>query len=70
MKDLKKNLITQLNVAISFMDDYHFTNIVKINLKIYLIILGKIKTCNSTKNEFILCIENKIVKYLINAFSN
>jgi hypothetical protein len=32
--------------------------------------LGKIKTCNSTKIGHILCIENKIVKDLMNAFFN
>ncbi len=50
------------------MDDYHFNNIEKKNL--HLIILGKIKTCNPTKNGHILCNENKIVKYLMNEFLN
>jgi hypothetical protein len=46
------------------MDDYHFGNIEK-KLKNH--VKGK-KTCNSTKIGHILCIENKIVKDLINAF--
>jgi hypothetical protein len=32
--------------------------------------LGKIKTSNSTKNGHNLCIENKIVKNVVNAFLN
>jgi hypothetical protein len=48
------------------MDDYHFSNIGKI----YLIILGKIETCNPTKIRHILCNENKIVKDVMNAFLN
>jgi len=32
--------------------------------------MGKIKTCNSTKIEHILCNENKIVKKIMNAFLN
>jgi hypothetical protein len=35
---------------------------------LYLIILGKIKTCNLTKIGHILCNENKIVKKIMNAF--
>jgi hypothetical protein len=38
--------------------------------KLYLIILGKIKTFNSTKIGHILCNENKIVKDLMNVFLN
>jgi hypothetical protein len=38
--------------------------------KLYLTILGKIKTCNSIKIGHILCIENKIVKDFMNAFLN
>jgi hypothetical protein len=30
--------------------------------------MGKVKNCNSKKNGNILCNENKIVKYLMNAF--
>ncbi len=52
------------------MDDYHFSNIANIKKYIYLIMLGKIKTCNSTKKLHILCNENKIVKDLMNAFLN
>jgi len=37
---------------------------------LYLIILGKIKTCNFIKIGHILCNENKIVKGLMNAFLN
>ncbi len=34
-----------------FMDDFHFNNIAKMSKKnLYLIILGKIKACNSFKN--------------------
>jgi hypothetical protein len=51
------------------MDDYHFSNITKIN-KTYLIILGKIETGNSTKNRHILCNEYKIVIDVMNAFLN
>jgi hypothetical protein len=37
------------------MDDCHFSNITKVkNKTLYLIILGKIKTCNSSKNGYIL----------------
>jgi hypothetical protein len=50
------------------MDDYHFNNISKIK-KLYLIILGKIKTYNPTKIRHIKN-ENKIVKFLMNAFLN
>jgi len=50
------------------MDDHHFNNIKK--NKTYLIILGKIETCNSTKIRHILCNENKIVKDIMNAFFN
>jgi hypothetical protein len=32
--------------------------------------LGEIKTCNSTKIGHILCIENKIIKDLMNTFLN
>jgi hypothetical protein len=38
--------------------------------KIYVIIIGKIKACNCTKNIAFLCIENKIIKDLMNAFLN
>jgi hypothetical protein len=38
--------------------------------KFYMIILEKIKTYNSIKIGHILCIENKIIKDLMNAFLN
>jgi len=52
------------------MDDYHFSNIKK-KLKKNLLnpTKGK-KTCNFRKIGHILCIENKIVKDLMNAFLN
>jgi hypothetical protein len=52
------------------MDDYHFSNIAKIFKKLYLIILGKIKTSSFTNIGNILCNENKIIKDLMNAFLN
>jgi hypothetical protein len=52
------------------MDDYHFSNIRKINKYLYPTILGKIKINNFTKIENILCNETKIVKDLMNAFKN
>jgi hypothetical protein len=52
------------------MDDYHFNNIAKINKKLYLIILGKIKIYNFIGIRHILCNENKIVKDLMNAYLN
>jgi len=52
------------------MDDYHFSNIAKKKFKNNRMILEKKKAYNSTKNGNILCIENKIVKYLMNAFFN
>jgi hypothetical protein len=36
--------------------------------KLYLIILGKIKTCHSKNIRHILCIENIIVKHLMDEF--
>ncbi len=40
------------------MDACHFNNITKVKSKtLYLIILGKIKTCNSSKNGYILYVE-------------
>jgi hypothetical protein len=38
--------------------------------KMDLITLGRIKICNSTKIGQILCIQNKIIKDLMNAFFN
>jgi len=53
------------------MDDCHFNNIIKINKKtFYLIILGKIKNCNSSKIGHILHNANDIIKYLMNALFN
>jgi hypothetical protein len=52
------------------MDDYILATTQKEINKSYLIILGKIQTYNSTKIGHILCIENKIVNDLINAFLN
>ncbi len=73
MKDLNNFQLHNLSITKCdnfFMDDYHFSNITKIDKKLHLIILGKIKTCNSKKKIHILCIENKIVKDLMNAFLN
>jgi len=53
------------------MDDDHFNNIKENKFKIFnLVILGKIKSCNSTKIGHILCMENEIVKDLMNTFLN
>jgi hypothetical protein len=52
------------------MDDYHFSNITKIKIKMYLMILGKMIIYNFIKIGHILCNENKIVKDLMNAFLN
>ncbi len=54
-----------------FIDDYHFSNITKINLNFVPNDIGEnIKTCNFKKIGHILCIENKIIKDLMNAFLN
>jgi hypothetical protein len=52
------------------MDDYHFSNIVRINIFFNLMILGKIIIYNFIEIRHILCNENKIVKDLMNAFLN
>jgi hypothetical protein len=44
------------------MDDCYFSNIAKIKIKIYLIILGKIKIYNFSKNGHILIMEITLLK--------
>ncbi len=52
------------------MNDYWFNNITKLNSNFLPNHIGEIITCNSTKTVHIVCIENKIVKDLMNAFLN
>jgi hypothetical protein len=52
------------------MVDYHLTTFQKKKKKLYLIVLGKIKTCNFTENWHILYNENIIEKKVMNAFFN
>ncbi len=49
------------------MDDYRFNNIAKIIVPYHIV---EKKTQNSIKIGHILCIKNKIVKDLMNAFMN
>jgi len=52
------------------MNDYQFNNITKLNSNFKPNRIGEIITCNSTKIVHILCIENKLVKDLMNAYLN